>query len=112
MTNTRIRTTSTGAPVKRFPTEFHVFVDPITGSANIVFQGEEFLLNADGSAADKLEGRQALTATLEDVTGRTVHAGHDPLTGADLSQITPEGLLQYADALFAAMHHDVFAPEG
>lgn len=110
--SSRIRTTTTGAPVKRFPTEFHVFMDPISRGATVVFQGEEFLLNADGSAADKLEGRQALTTSAAAIGEKTFHAGKDPVTGADLSLLSLGGVLQYLDAFFGALHQAEHAPEG
>lgn len=110
--NTRIRTTTTGAPIERKATETHIFYDPQTKGANIVFQGEEFLLNPDGSAGDKLEGRQSLVTSLDAIAGRTFHAGADPVTGADLSQISPEGVGLVIRALYDALHQAEYAPKG
>lgn len=57
MTNSRIRTLAPGVDVERIAVESHFFYDPLTGVANVVFQGMEFLL-LDGAVNKMLDGRE------------------------------------------------------
>lgn len=101
--NSRIRTTSTGALVERIPTEIHIYVEPVANSVVVMFQGEEFLLMADAKPADKLDGRQPITMPIADLNV-TTPAGRDPVTDADLSQVSLRGVLQILRAMYAQQH--------
>lgn len=108
-TNTRIRHTPIGGTIERIATETHIFYDPKAVSAEIVFQGEEYLTNTDGSViGDKLEGRQALMVGLAEIAARTFDAGIDPVTGADLSAISPAGVTAIIKAVYDALHNERF----
>lgn len=109
--NTRIRTDALGNRVERIATETHIFYSPLDQSANIVFQGEEFLTDAAGSdVVSKLEGRQALSVQLASIAAKTYDAGEDPVTGADLSQVSPAGIAQIIRAVYDAEHNLANAP--
>lgn len=108
--STRVRSTTTGLIAKRIATEIHLFEDPIAGTQQLVFQGEEFLLAPDGSPSEKLEGRQAVVESVSDLAGQTFDAGKDPVTGEDLNRISTEGVLRILHAMYAARHTALFAP--
>ncbi len=119
MTNTRIRTDALGNRIERIATETHVFYDPAhPGTAQIVFQGEEYLTDATGNAiVAKIDGRQSLRIELADIAANTYDAGTDPVTGANLSQISPAGIAQILRAVYDAEHNLAHAagvadPEG
>ncbi len=109
--NTRIRLSALGATIERVATETHIFYDPKAATADIVFQGEEYLTSADGQTiGDKLEGRQALMTSLAEIATRTFDAGIDPVTGADLSAVSPAGVTSIIKAVYDALHNERFAP--
>lgn len=109
--NTRIRTDALGNRVERIATETHIFYSPLDQSANIVFQGEEFLTDEGGAdVVAKLEGRQALSVQLAAIAAKTYNAGADPVTGADLSQVSPAGIAQIIRAVYDAEHNLSNAP--
>lgn len=111
MNNTRIRTNGLGATIERIATETHIFYDPKAVSADIVFQGEEYLTSADGTVVgEKLDGRQSLTVTLGQIMARTFDAGVDPVTGADLSSISAAGVTAIIKGVYDALHNERFAP--
>jgi hypothetical protein len=104
--NTRIRTDALGNRVERIATETHIFYSPLDKSANIVFQGEEHLTSPDGeTVVSKLEGRQALAVSLSAIAAKTYDAGTDPVTGADLSKVSPAGIAQIIRAVYDAEHN-------
>ena len=109
--NTRIRTDALGNRIERIATETHIFYRPVDQSADIVFQGEEYLTDAAGSdVVSKLEGRQAMAVNLGDIAAKTYDAGTDPVTGADLSQVSPAGIAQIIRAVYDAEHNIAHAP--
>ena len=111
MTNTRIRTDALGNRVERIATETHIFYSPLDQSASIVFQGEEFLTDEGGAdVVAKLEGRQALTVQLASIAAKTYDAGEDPVTGADLSQVSPAGIAQIIRAVYDVEYNLANAP--
>lgn len=106
-TNTRIRTIAEGVDAERIATETHIFYDPQTQGANIVFQGEEYL-TANGEIIAKLEGRQALQVELQAIAAETFDAGTDPVTGTDLSQVSVAGVANLIRAVFDRKHNDAY----
>lgn len=109
--NTRIRTDALGNRIERIATETHIFYSPLDQSANIVFQGEEFLTDEGGAdVVAKLEGRQALSVQLATIAAKTYNAGGDPVTGADLSQVSPAGIAQIIRAVYDVEHNLANAP--
>lgn len=107
MINTRFRELASGVGVERIATETHIFYDPQTQGANIVFQGEEFLVVDDAIDA-KLDGRQSLSVQLLAIAGETFDAGTDPATGADLSQISVAGVANLIRAVYDRKHNDAY----
>lgn len=101
--NSRIRTTATGALVERIATEMHIFVEPVTNYVVVQFQGEEFLLTEAAKPADKLDGRQPMVLPIEDLAA-SMPAGRDPVTDADLTQVSMAGVLQWLRAMYAQQH--------
>lgn len=102
---TRIREIAPGLNAERIATETHIFYDPQTQGASITFQGEEFLV-LDGEIDAKLEGRQPLHVELLSVASETFDAGIDPVTGADLSQISVAGVANLIRAVYDRKHND------
>lgn len=113
MTNTRIRTDALGNRIERIATETHVFYNPaFPDTAQIVFQGEEYLTDATGDTiVAKIEGRQSLRIELADIAAKTYDAGTDPVTGANLSQISPAGIAQIIRAVYDAEHNLAYAAD-
>lgn len=107
MTNTRIREITPGVGAERIATETHIFYDPQSQGANIVFQGEEFL-TVGGAIGAKLDGRQALNVQLSVIAAETFDAGIDPVTGADLSQISVAGVANLIRAVYDRKHNDAY----
>lgn len=104
--NSRIRSTEVGVRVERIATETHIFYDPRSQDASIVFQGEEYMTGPDGTAVyDKLEGRAALSLSLSSIATKTYDAGVDPVTGANLSQVSPAGMAAIIRAVYDSEHN-------
>lgn len=103
--NTRVREIATGVTAERIATETHIFYDPIHQDAQIIFQGEEFLMLGE-TVSSKLEGRQMLDVGLGEIIARTFDAGADPVTGADLSSISPAGVTAIIKAVYDVLHNE------
>lgn len=104
-TNSRIRTVTAGVQVERIAVETHIFYDPVTKGADIVFQGEEFLLDTAARPLVPLQGREALTTSLGEIGEATFDAGIDPVTGEDLSNISTAGLANIIRAVYDTLHN-------
>lgn len=107
MIDSRTREIAPGVEAERVATEGHFFYDPATGSANIIFQGEEFL-KLGGELGAKLDGRQALMLQLSEEDAETFNAGADPVSGLDLSRVSLAGLANVVRALYAKKHADAY----
>lgn len=103
-TNSRIRDVLPGATVERIAVETHVFYDPTTQSARIVFQGEEFMLDGALPVA-ALQGRESLEVDLADIVDMTFAADDDPVTGAKLDQVSTAGIGNLIRAVYDALHN-------
>jgi len=104
--NSRIRNLAPGVDVERIAVESHFFYDPFTGSANVVFQGMEFLL-LEGAVSKMLDGREALATTSDSIATRLFGAGlTDPVTGADLSEVSAAGVVVYLKAVYDKLHNE------
>ncbi|MBD4059501.1 hypothetical protein P2C08_20235 [Xanthomonas perforans] len=89
--------------------ESHFFYDPLTGVANVVFQGMEFLL-LDGAVNKMLDGREPLTTTSDAIATRMFAAGlADPVTGQDLSNVSAAGVVVYLKAVYDRLHNEAAA---
>ncbi|CEL40758.1 conserved hypothetical protein [Xanthomonas citri pv. citri] len=107
--NSRIRTLAPGVDVERIAVESHFFYDPLTGVANVVFQGMEFLL-LDGAVNKMLDGREPLTTTSDAIATRMFAAGlADPVTGQDLSNVSAAGVVVYLKAVYDRLHNEAAA---
>lgn len=108
-TNTRIRAITEGVQAERIAIETHMFYDPLTGGANVVFQGQEFL-EVGGELTQALDGREALQTSLAALATRQFSAGVDPITGADLSDISGAGVTMILKAIYDTLHNEAHAP--
>lgn len=107
-TNTRIRTNALGNRVERIATETHVFYDPRTQTASVVFQGEEFLTKADGTAIDEPGvNRQALSLDWTAAPTIAYNGGTDPVTGTKLA-ISRAGFALLVKAVYDAEHNRAY----
>lgn len=105
-TNSRIRNLTPGVDVERIAVESHFFYDPLTGNANVVFQGMEFLI-LEGAVNKMLDGREPLTTTSDEIALRTFAAGlADPVTGQDLSNVSAAGIVVYLKAVYDTLHNE------
>ena len=105
MSNTRIRTITPGVQAERIAVETHIFYDPVTRGAGIVFQGQEYLLDEAARPVAALQGREALETSLDEIGARTFDAGSDPVTGEDLSNISTAGLGNIIRAVYDSLHN-------
>lgn len=104
--NSRIRNLAPGVDVERIAVESHFFYDPLTGNANVVFQGMEFIL-LDGAVNKMLDGREPLTTTSDAIATRLFGTALvDPVTGADLSQVSAAGVVVYLKAVYDILHNE------
>jgi len=110
-TNSRIRNLAPGVDVERIAVESHFFYDPLTGNANVVFQGMEFLI-VEGAVNKMLDGREPLTTTSDEIALRTFAPGlADPVTGQDLSNVSAAGIVVYLKAVYDTLHNERAAAE-
>lgn len=109
--NSRIRNLAPGIDVERIAVESHFFYDPLTGNANVIFQGMEFLI-LEGDVNKMLEGREALSTTSDAIALRAFAPGLlDPVTGQDLSNVSAAGVVVYLKAVYDTLHNERAAAE-
>jgi hypothetical protein len=102
--NSRITTINGNTLAERIATETHIFYNPLNQSADIIFQGEQFL-SIDENLFSKLDGRESLGTTLAAIASETYDAGVDPVTGSDLSNVSPAGVTQIIKAVYNKLHN-------
>lgn len=105
--NARIRTVAPGVTAEMVAEQVHIFYDPTTGSASIAFQARESLFV--GNAYEPLNGAfNVLQVNLGDIaTRRFAPSGTlDPVTGEDLSRISPAGISLILKAAFDTLYNE------
>ena len=101
MTNPRIEQTPIdGVTKERIAVQTHIYYDPATGSAKIVFQAQPCLYMNDafvGVAGDY----ETLTLDLAMIASDCYGTGVDPVTGADNTKVSSAGIVQMIKSAFA-----------
>lgn len=106
-TNARIRTLATGVTGEMIAEQTHLFYDPGTGGGNVSFQGRESLF-VNGAYQPLTGDYDILHADVAAiVTRQFAPAGTtDPVTGADLSQISAGGVMLIIKAAYDAIYNE------
>jgi hypothetical protein len=106
-TNARIRTLATGVTGEMIAEQTHLFYDPGTGGGSVSFQGRESLF-VNGAYQpltgdyDILQSDLAGIATRQFAPAGTV----DPVTGADLSQVSAAGMVLILKAAYDVLYNE------
>lgn len=106
-TNARIRQIADGITAEMIAEQTHLFYDPGTGGGSVSFQARESLYVA--GAYQPLAGDyNILQANLVDIQTRTFAASGtmDPVTGADLSQISAVGMVLILKATYDILYNE------
>lgn len=108
--NSRLKLDNLGNRQERVAIETHIFYQPASPQeASIVWQGQRFLTSADGlTVGDAIDGREGLSVQLMAIAMETYDAGLDPITGADLSNISPAGVANIIRAVYNKEHNKKF----
>lgn len=116
--NARIRAIADGITAEMVAEQTHMFYDPRTGGGMISFQARESLFV--NNTYQPMNGEwNVLQVMIADIASRRFGTGNDPVTGADLSQISGAGIAliikEAYDTLFnerAAAEAALAAPSG
>lgn len=109
--NTRIRTNELGVRIERIATETKINYEPVGQTAQILFRGIEYMTTAEGVSVESIGNEQYLAVSLADIAAKTYNAGVDPVTGTDLSQVSPEGIALIIKAVYDTEHNETYAPQ-
>jgi hypothetical protein len=102
VTNPRIETIAEGITKERIAVQTHLFYDPATGAARIAFQSQPSLYvgtDYKGVAGDY----EILSTDLTTIAATCFGHGQDPVTEADLSQVSAAGMVLIIKQAFAAL---------
>lgn len=105
-TNARIRTLATGVTGEMIAEQTHLFYNPETDGGSVSFQGRESLF-VNGAYQPLTGDYDILQANLADIATRKFAAGAvDPVTGADLSQISAAGMVLIIKAAYDTLFNE------
>jgi hypothetical protein len=106
-TNARIRTLATGVTGEMIAEQTHLFYDPATGGGSVSFQGRESLF-VNGAYQPLTGDYDILKADLAGIATRKFSAAgtSDPVTGADLSQVSAAGMVLILKAAYDALYNE------
>lgn len=108
--NTRIRTNSLGVRIERIAVGTSINYRPADKSADVIFRGIEFMTSEDGETViEAIGNEQYLSFPLSLIATKTYNAGVDPITGTDLSTVSPAGIAQIIKAVYDTEHNDKYA---
>lgn len=106
-TNARIRTLATGVTGEMIAEQTHLFYNPETDGGSVSFQGRESLF-VSGSYQPLTGDYDILQADVADIaTRKFAPAGTvDPVSGADLSQISAAGMVLILKAAYDVLYNE------
>lgn len=104
-TNARIRTIAPNVRAEMIAEQTHLFYDPTTGGGYVSFQAREHLIVGDDVQAP-MGDYDILQAQVPDILPlQFAPAGTlDPVTGADLSQVSAAGMMVVIKAAYDALY--------
>jgi hypothetical protein len=104
-TNARIRQLADGITAEMIAEQTHLFYEPQTGGGTIAFQSRESLfLNG---AYQPLSGNfDILSVGIPDIAGRCFGSGVDPVTGADLANVSAAGIALIIKAAYDVLYNE------
>jgi hypothetical protein len=104
-TNARIREIAPGVTAEMIAEQTHLFYDPLTGGGTISFQARESLFVND-AYQPLAGGYDVLQVTIPDIAARCFGSGADPVTGADLSQLSAAGIALIIKAAYDTLYNE------
>lgn len=104
-TNARIREIAPGITAEMIAEQTHLFYDPLTGGGSISFQARESLFVND-TYQPLAGGYDVLLVTIPDIASRCFGSGADPVTGADLSQLSAAGIALIVKAAYDTLYNE------
>jgi len=106
-TNARIRTLATGVTGEMIAEQTHLFYDPGTGGGSVSFQGRESLF-VNGAYQPLTGGYDILQSDLAGIATRQFApvGTVDPVTGADLSQVSAAGMVLILKAAYDVLYNE------
>ena len=106
-TNARIRTLAAGVTGEMIAEQTHLFYDPGTGGGSVSFQGRESLF-VNGAFQPLTGDYDILQANVADIATRQFAApgSVDPVTNADLSQISAAGIVLIIKAAYDVLFNE------
>lgn len=104
--NARIRIIAPTVKAEMIAEQTHLFYDPATGGGYVSFQAREHLI-VDGAVQAPMGDYNILQAQLSDILPLCfAPAGTaDPVTGADLSQVSAGGLMLVIKSAYDALYN-------
>lgn len=103
--NARIRAISEGITAEMIAEQTHLFYDPQTGGGTIAFQARESLF-VNGSYQPLAGNFDVLQVSIGDIASRCFGTGTDPITGADLSQLSAAGIALIIKAAYDTLYNE------
>lgn len=103
--NARIRTIATGVTAEMIAEQTHLFYDPATGGGYVSFQAREHLI-VGTDVQSPMGDYNILQAQVTDLLPVCFGAGAtDPVTGADLSQVSAAGVMVILKAAYDQLYN-------
>lgn len=104
-TNARIRTIAENITAEMIAEQTHLFYDPATGGGYVSFQAREHLFAPDQPPVP-MGDYDILQAQVADIAPLCFGAGLvDPVTGADLSQVSAGGVMAIIKAAYDQLYN-------
>lgn len=104
-TNARIRTIADGITAEMIAEQTHMFYDPATGAGSVSFQARESLY-VNGVQQAPMGDYNILQVDASAIIAEKFGAGLvDPVTGADLSNISTGGLMALIKAAYDQLYN-------
>lgn len=103
--NARIRVISEGITAEMIAEQTHLFYDPQTGGGSISFQARESLFVND-AYQPLAGGYDILMVNIPDIASRCFGVGTDPVTGADLSQLSAAGIALIIKSAYDTLYNE------
>lgn len=103
--NARIRTISEGVTAEMIAEQTHLFYDPQTAGGTIAFQARESLF-VNGTYQPLAGDFDVLHVSIGDIASRCFGIGADPVTGADLSQVSAAGIALIIKAAYDTLFNE------
>lgn len=102
MTTNRIQTIAKGITKEMISLQTHIFYDPVIDRNFIAFQAQPCLYQT-GKFMSPAGDYEVLQRDMTSLANECLGQGVDPVTGADLSKISVDGLVSILKSAFATL---------